>query len=79
MNVFGVPKYTVNNGRIATLNRFISKSAERSLPFFKALKGKGKIERGLEKNKSFAELKSYIKQLAILSLPVLSGTAIRVP
>ena len=26
-------------GRIATLNRFISKSAERNLPFFKALRG----------------------------------------
>jgi hypothetical protein len=32
------------NGRVAALNRFISKSAKRSLPFFKALKGKGKIE-----------------------------------
>jgi hypothetical protein len=32
------------NGRVAALNRFISRSAERSLPFFKALKGKGKIE-----------------------------------
>jgi hypothetical protein len=29
------------NGRVAALNRFISRSAERSLPFFKALKGKG--------------------------------------
>jgi hypothetical protein len=35
-------------GRIAALNRFISKSAERSLPFFKALRGGGKIEWGLE-------------------------------
>jgi hypothetical protein len=29
------------NGRVAALNRFISRSAERSLPFFKARKGKG--------------------------------------
>jgi hypothetical protein len=35
------------NGRVAALNRFISRSAERSLPFFKALKGKGAIEWGL--------------------------------
>jgi hypothetical protein len=32
------------NGRVAALNRFISRSAERSLPLFKALKGKGAIE-----------------------------------
>jgi hypothetical protein len=32
------------NGRVAALNRFISRSAERSLPFFKALKGKGAIK-----------------------------------
>jgi hypothetical protein len=32
------------NDRVAALNRFISRSAERSLPFFKALKGKGKCK-----------------------------------
>ena len=32
--------------RIAALNRFISKSAERSLPFFKALRGRDKVEWG---------------------------------
>ena len=30
--------------RIAALNRFISKSAERSLPYFKALRGGDKME-----------------------------------
>ena len=30
--------------RIAALNRFISKSVERSLPFFKALRGGDKVE-----------------------------------
>jgi hypothetical protein len=35
-------------GRIAALNRFISKSTERSLPFFKALRGGGRIEWGPE-------------------------------
>jgi hypothetical protein len=35
-------------GRIAALNRFISKSAERSLPFFKALRGRDKMECDLE-------------------------------
>jgi hypothetical protein len=37
------------NGCVAALNRFISRSAERSLPFFKALKGKGKIKWGPNK------------------------------
>jgi hypothetical protein len=31
-------------GRIAALNRFISKSAEHSLPFFKAHRGGDKVE-----------------------------------
>jgi hypothetical protein len=57
------------NGRVAALNRFISRSAERSLPFFKALKGKGKIEWGPEQSKAFAELKEYIEKMAILSPP----------
>ena len=35
-------------GRIAALNRYISKSAECSLPFFKALRGRDKVEWGLE-------------------------------
>ena len=35
-------------GRIAALNRFISKSAERSLLFFKALRGGDKVKWGPE-------------------------------
>jgi hypothetical protein len=58
------------NGRVAALNRFISRSTERSLPFFKVLKGKGKIEWGPEQSKSFAELKTYIEEMAILSPPL---------
>jgi hypothetical protein len=54
------------NGRVAALNRFISRSAERSLPFFKALKGKGKIEWGPKQSKAFAELKAYIEELLFL-------------
>jgi hypothetical protein len=52
------------------LNRFISRSAKRSLPFFRALKGKGKIEWGPEQSKAFAELKAYIEEMAILSPPL---------
>jgi ribonuclease HI len=57
------------NGRVAALNKFISRSAERSLSFFKALKGKGTIEWGPEQSKAFAELKEYIEKMAILSPP----------
>jgi hypothetical protein len=57
------------NGRLVALNRFISRSAEWSLLFFKALKGKGTIEWGLEQSKAFAELKEYIEKMAILSPP----------
>jgi hypothetical protein len=60
------------NGRIAALNRFISRSTKRSLPFFKELKGKGKIEWGPEQRKAFAELKAYIEEMTILSPPLLS-------
>lgn len=35
-------------GRIVALNRFISKSAERSLPFFRALRGGDNVEWGPE-------------------------------
>ena len=35
-------------GRIAALNMFISKSVERSLPFFKALRGGDKVKWGPE-------------------------------
>ena len=35
-------------GRIAAMNRFISKSAKCSLPFFKALRGGDKVELGPE-------------------------------
>jgi hypothetical protein len=55
------------NGQVAALNRFISRSAERSLPFFRALKGT--IEWGPEQSKAFAELKEYIEKMAILSPP----------
>jgi hypothetical protein len=58
------------NGRVVTLNRFISRCAKQSLPFFKALMGKGKIEWGPEQSKAFAELKAYIEKMAILSPPL---------
>jgi hypothetical protein len=40
-------------GRIAALNRFISKCAEHSLPFFKVLKGGGNAQWGQEQSEAF--------------------------
>ena len=56
-------------GRIATLNRFISKSIERSLPFFKALRGIGKFEWGQEQSNAFQQLKNYLASNLIVTLP----------
>ena len=47
-------------GRIAALNRFISKSVEHSLPFFEALRGGDKVEWGPEQSKAFQQLKNYL-------------------
>jgi hypothetical protein len=56
-------------GRIASLNRFISKLAERSLPFFTVLRGSARIQWGAEQRKAFESLKSYLEKLPMLSSP----------
>jgi len=40
-------------GRMSTLNRFISKLVERSLPFFRALRGGDKVEWEPEQSEVF--------------------------
>jgi hypothetical protein len=40
-------------GRIAALNRFISKCVEHSIPFFKVLKGGGNTQWGKEQSEAF--------------------------
>jgi hypothetical protein len=40
-------------GRIAALNRFISKCVEHSPPFFKVLKGRGNAQWGQEQSEAF--------------------------
>jgi hypothetical protein len=49
------------------LNRFILKLAERSLPFFVVLRGSGKADWGVEQQKAFDDLKSYLEHLPTLS------------
>jgi hypothetical protein len=56
-------------GRIASLNRFISKLAEHSLSFFAILRGSVKVEWGAEQQKDFKDLKSYLEKLPTLSSP----------
>ncbi|GJV89979.1 reverse transcriptase domain-containing protein [Tanacetum coccineum] len=57
------------NEKLAALNRFLSKSAEKSLPFFKTLKGcleKKDFTWTREADKAFEEMKRYIEKLPTL-------------
>jgi hypothetical protein len=56
-------------GRLAALNRFISKSTERSLPFLKTLRGTKDFAWGPEQAATFASLKQHLSDLAILTSP----------
>jgi ribonuclease HI len=56
-------------GRLAALNRFISKSIERSLPFLKTLCGAKDFTWGPEQAAAFASLKQHMSDLAILTSP----------
>lgn len=61
------------NGKLAALNRFLSKSAERALPFFKTLKEGilegGKIAWTEAAEQAFVSLKHYLQQLPALTTP----------
>jgi hypothetical protein len=56
-------------GRLAALNRFISMSTERSLPFLKTLHGAKDFAWGPEQAAAFASLKQHLSELAILTSP----------
>jgi hypothetical protein len=60
-------------GRLTSLNRFISRSAERNLPFFEILKLAEVFQWGLAQQKAFEELKQYLIDLTTLTPPS-SGT-----
>jgi hypothetical protein len=51
------------------LNRFISRSAERNLPFFEILKSVEVFQWGLAQQKAFEELKQYLIDLTTLTPP----------
>jgi hypothetical protein len=56
-------------GRLAALNRFISMSAERSLPFLKTLCGVKYFAWRPEQAAAFASLKQHLSELGILTSP----------
>jgi hypothetical protein len=56
-------------GRLASLNRFISRSAERNLPFFEVLKSDEVFQWGPTQEKAFEELKQYLIDLTTLTPP----------
>ncbi|KAL0451254.1 UNVERIFIED_CONTAM: hypothetical protein Slati_1103500 [Sesamum latifolium] len=56
-------------GRIAALSRFISKSAEKSLSFFKTLRKVKNFEWTVECQRAFEELKAYLAKLPLLVKP----------
>jgi hypothetical protein len=56
-------------GRLTSLNRFISRSTERNLPFFEVLKSAEVFQWGSAQQKAFEELKQYLIDLTTLTPP----------
>ena len=56
-------------GCVAAMSRFISKSAERALPFFKILKKAGPMEWTPEAEAVLQDLKRYLSSTPILVAP----------
>jgi hypothetical protein len=60
-------------GCMAALGRFIARSGEKALPFFKLMKRTGKFKWTPEANKAFAELKRYLTSPPIMVAPMFHG------
>ncbi|GJS79598.1 reverse transcriptase domain-containing protein [Tanacetum coccineum] len=61
------------NGKLASLNRFLAKSAEKSLPFFKTLKKctkKSDFHWTAEAEEAFKQMKQLIAELPTLTAPM---------
>ena len=69
LRLHGVPKIVKEvqslNGKIAALNRFISKMMDKCLPFFRTLRKS--FEWTDECQKAFKDLKKYLSSLSLLS------------
>ncbi|GFY91594.1 hypothetical protein Acr_07g0017900 [Actinidia rufa] len=56
-------------GRVAALNRFVSKSADKCLPFFKILRKSQIFQWSEESENAFRQLKEYLGSPPLLSVP----------
>ena len=56
-------------GRIAALNRFIPRSADRSLPFFKVLRNANKFQWGPEQSEALQALKNHLQNMIKMTSP----------
>jgi hypothetical protein len=61
-------------GSLAALSRFISRLAERALPFFKLMRGSGPFSWTEEAERAFQEMKQYLTSLPALVAPDLGET-----
>ncbi|CAH9109579.1 unnamed protein product [Cuscuta europaea] len=61
-------------GRLAALNRFLSKSAEKSLPFFQIMRKTAGFQWTSECQEAFDELKRYLSSPPVLSKPKVGET-----
>ena len=57
-------------GRRTALSRFISRTPDRSLPFFKILRKATKLQWDEECDQAFGELKTYLNSLPVLAKPI---------
>ncbi|GFS28943.1 hypothetical protein Acr_00g0004750 [Actinidia rufa] len=56
-------------GRVAALNRFVSKSADKCLPFFKILRKSQTFQWNEESENAFQQLKEYLGSPPLLTVP----------
>ncbi|KAL0395387.1 UNVERIFIED_CONTAM: Retrovirus-related Pol polyprotein from transposon opus [Sesamum latifolium] len=61
-------------GKLAALNRFISRSADKGLPFFKVLRGVAKFEWNSTSQLAFDDLKRYLVSPPLLTKPKIGET-----
>jgi hypothetical protein len=59
--------------RIASLNRFISRVAERSLPFFKVLRANTTLQWGAEQQQGFEDLSNNLEEAVVMANPYLKA------
>ena len=58
-------------GRVATLNRVVSKSADKCLPFFRILRKNQTFQWNEESDTAFQQLKEYLDSPSLLIVPII--------